>query len=234
MTGNPLKYGSIVDEPYFIDRTEEIRRIRSFLSGENHLIMISPRRYGKTSLIYKVIKELNRPYIVLDIQLVTNREDFASQMLKRAYRVFPFQRIKQSLKNFRIIPTLSLNPYTNEMDVSFKTGPSDIIPLEDVLNLLEKLSSEKNKMIVIFDEFQDIKRIDKELDRHLRSVMQHQKNINYVFPGSRESLIRELFEKKNSPFYHFGSLFQLGKIPHNEFRIHLEEHFKEIISQFQE
>jgi hypothetical protein len=47
----------------------------------------------------------------------------------------------------------------------------------------------------------------------LRSTMQNHKNVNYIFMGSSESIIREIFEKKNSPFYRFGSLFRLGKIP---------------------
>lgn len=54
---NPFKFGSIVEEPYFTNRIEEIRKVNSILNSPNHLIIISPRRYGKTSLIIKVIKK---------------------------------------------------------------------------------------------------------------------------------------------------------------------------------
>ncbi len=47
---NPFKFGSVVDAPYFINRLEEIRKVKSILVSENHLIIISPRRFGKTSL----------------------------------------------------------------------------------------------------------------------------------------------------------------------------------------
>ena len=56
---NPFKFGSIVDTPYFIDRQEEIERVKSYLASENHLIIISPRRFGKSSLIDKVIREID-------------------------------------------------------------------------------------------------------------------------------------------------------------------------------
>ena len=73
-------------------------------------------------------------------------------------------------------------------------------PLEDVLNLIEKLGKEDDKIIVVLDEFQDIFRINAGLDRMLRSVMQNHKNINYVLMGSSESMIREIFEKKDRLF----------------------------------
>lgn len=104
---------------------------------------------------------------------------------------------------------------SNAIDISYKAATSETAKtaLEDVLNLLEKLGTSKIKPIIIFDEFQEIKRIGDNLDRFLRSVIQHHKNINYVFLGSQESLIREIFEKKKSPFYHFGYLLPLEKFP---------------------
>ena len=89
MKKNPFKFGSIVDAPYFTNRSEEIKKVKTILASDNHLIIISPRRFGKTSLISKVIKEIDRPVIFLDLQLITNTEDFAAQLLKRVYRIYP-------------------------------------------------------------------------------------------------------------------------------------------------
>lgn len=99
---NPFKFGSVVQEPYFTDRVIEQADIKMVLSSANHLIIISPRRYGKTSLIKKVVSSLERPLIFLDLQLITDLNDFASQILKRVYRVYPFERLKGFLKNFRV------------------------------------------------------------------------------------------------------------------------------------
>jgi AAA+ ATPase superfamily predicted ATPase len=217
MKKNPFKFGTVVEGSYFTNRFAEMRKVRSILMSENHLIIISPRRFGKTSLISKVIKESARPFILLDLQLITNVEDFAAQLLKRIYRVYPFEKIKQLVKNFRIIPGISINPVNNEVDISFQPASSGSILVEDVINLVEKVSDKKKKLIVVFDEFQEIKNIGKELDRLLRSAIQHHQNVNYVFLGSQESLMRDIFEKKKSPFYHFGYLLPLDKIPFHEF-----------------
>jgi hypothetical protein len=165
------------------------------------------------------------------MQLILSAEDFASQLLKRVYRIFPIQKLKGYIKSFRLIPSLIINPATGETEISFKPGSKDLAPLEDVLNLVEKLGSDGVKIIVVLDEFQEIFRIHTGLDRLLRSVMQNHKNINYVFMGSSESMIREIFEKKNSPFYRFGSLMTLGKISIDKFALFLEERLAGITDQ---
>ena len=222
MAKNPFKFGGVVEKPYFTDRAEEIKKIVSILASDNHLIVISPRRYGKTSLLNAAIKDLERPIISLDLQLVTAPEDFASQLLKRIYKIYTFEKIKELIKSFRVIPTIKINPMTNAADITFKPSSAEShIPLEDVFNLIEKLGKGKKKPAVMLDEFQEIKRIGKNLENYLRSVIQYHKNVNYVFLGSQESLIRDIFEKKKSPFYRFGILFPLEKIPREEFRVYL-------------
>jgi len=223
MEKNPFKFGTIVDGEFFTDREDEITRIKSYIMGENHMIIISPRRYGKTSLIRKVLNESKRKNIYLDLQLVFSPDDFAAQLLKRIYRIFPMQKIRGFIKSFRLIPSVIINPVTGETEISFNPGSGNLAPLEDVFNMIEKLGSNENKIIVVLDEFQDIFRIHDGLDRLLRSVMQNHRNINYIFMGSSESMIRDIFERKNSPFYRFGSLMTLEKIPSVKFDAFLEE-----------
>jgi uncharacterized protein len=231
MKENPFKFGTVVDGIHFTDREDELAIIESHLKSENHLIIISPRRFGKTSLIRKILNESDRQHIYLDVQVIVSEEDFASQLLKRVYRIFPMQKLKGYIKSFRLIPSVIMNPVTGEMEISFKPGSKDLAPLEDVLNLIEKVGKEDRKIIVVLDEFQDIFRINSGLDRMLRSVMQNHKNINYVFMGSSESMIREIFEKKNSPFYRFGTLFTLGRIPEEKFRLFLEYRFTGFVKE---
>lgn len=234
METNPFKFGTVVDGPYFTDREEEIARISSFIKGENHLILISPRRLGKTSLLRKVLNESDRNFIFLDMQVVLSAEDFASQLLKRVYRIYPVQKLKAFIKSFRLIPVVNLNPVTGETEITFKPGSKELTPLEDVLNLIEKLATKEKKTIVVLDEFQEIFRIAGGLDRFLRSVMQIHKNINYVFMGSSESMVREIFEKKGSPFYRFGSLMYLGKISHERFSEFLTQRLEVISDRAEE
>lgn len=229
MKKNPFKCGSIVDEPYFTDRKEELKKVLSILNSENHLVLISPRRYGKTSLIGKATRLTDRPVINIDLQLITSVTDLATQILRRVYRLHPFEKVRQFVRHFRVIPTVSVNPVTNAVDVSFLADGMYSPVLEDVLSLVESLSSSNNKTIIVFDEFQEAEQIDTGLLKFLRAIMQHHKKINYVFLGSQESLIRDIFEKKKSPFYHFGQLMTLEKIPYDDFAGFLQHGFKPVV-----
>jgi hypothetical protein len=97
--------------------------------------------------------------------------------------------------------------------------------LEDVFTLIETLGKKGKKPIVVFDEFQEIREIDKSLDKQLRSIIQFHQCVNYVFMGSQESLMREIFERKKSPFYHFGTLQTLDVIPYSDFEEFLKTGF---------
>ena len=225
---NPFKFGTVVSEEYYTDREVEYENLSQIIASGNHVIMIAPRRFGKTSLVNKVIENTNRPVLWLDLQLLTNTGDFANQLLKQLFKKYPFEKLKFMLRNFRIIPSLSIDPVTNNVDVSFQPHVDSFVHLEDVLNLIEKLGEEKSRPIVVFDEFQELLELDESLDKRLRSVIQFHENINYVFMGSSESMMKQIFENKKSPFYHFGQLFTLDKIPYSNFFNFLQTRFATI------
>ena len=232
---NPFKFGSVVDKYFFTDRKNETEEVKNILSSSNHLILISPRRFGKTSLINKVTNTLNRPVIYIDLQLITDVSDFAAQLLKRVLKTDLWENIKHFLANFRVVPTIELNPLTNNMEVSFMpTTRHSFTPLEDVLNLIEKIGEKGKRPVVVFDEFQEIVSLSNTLSKQLRAVIQHHKHINYVFLGSMESIMKSIFETKKSPFYHFGYLMTLQKIPYQDFFDYLETRFSTITDRSHE
>lgn len=214
---NPFKFGTVVEDEFFTDRKEELLYVKQVMESENHLILISPRRFGKTSLVLKTVKQLKRPYILLNLQNVTSPENLAARLLQALFKLYPWERIKHLMTHFRIIPTLSANPLGDNIEVSFQPSVSGSVVLEDAFQLLEKVSNERERLIVILDEFQEIQSLGKGLDRQLRSILQMQSGVNYIFLGSQESMMQEIFEKKKSPFYHFGLLMRLKKIPHSDF-----------------
>ena len=224
----------MVSGNHFTNRTNYIEQVLSIINSENHLVLISPRRYGKTSLVNVALEKLSRPLIQMDMQLVTDIPDFAAQFLRKTIKVYPLEKIKQLLKNFRILPVLSLNPVTNNVDVSFHYNSNPLPILEDVLNLVEKLSAPQKKPIVVFDEFQDIFRFDKNFDKKLRSVIQHHQKVNYIFLGSIESMMKNIFEKKKSPFYHFGHIHHLDRIPEKDTRQYLATRLKKATPDYQQ
>lgn len=220
---NPFKFGTLVDGEFFTDRVTELESIQRMLDSENHLVLISPRRFGKSSLVAKAVKASGRPSISLNMQNMLSIEDFASKILRELFRLYPLERIRHLMTHFRIAPTVSTNPITNGIDVSFQPVINGIVLLEDAMALLEKVSTENKKLIVVFDEFQEIMNIRKGLDKQLRSIMQEQQHLNYILLGSQESMMTEIFERKKSPFYHFGKLMHLSKIPYEDFRTYVAE-----------
>ncbi len=214
---NPFKFGTIVEAEYFTDRVKEVKYIRQFVASANHLVMISPRRFGKSSLVAKAVKESGRKHITLNLQQVMSVTDFAGKLLREFFKVRPLERVRHLLSHFRIIPSVTMNPMSGAMEVTFQPGLDGGTLLEDALMLLERANTEQDRLIVILDEFQEIRDIAPKLDRQLRAIMQAQKHINYILLGSQESMMADIFENKKSPFYHFGELMRLGKLPRLDF-----------------
>ena len=223
---NPFKFGTIVEEEYFTDRINEVRYISHFVNSANHLILISPRRFGKSSVVAKAVKQSGRKSITVNLQQVTSVSDLSAKLLREFFKVHPIERIRHLISHFRIIPTISTNPITGTMDVSFQPGVNASVLLEDVMELIEKAHTVEDRIIVVFDEFQEILDLAPKLDKQLRAIMQEQKHINYILLGSQESMMTEIFERKKSPFYHFGELMRLGKLPREDFHRFLSERLK--------
>lgn len=221
---NPFKFGSLVDTPYFTDRVKELDYITQFLRSKNHLILISPRRFGKSSLVKKAVAQTGRPYIWLNMQSVLSKEDLAGKLLKALLNEYNLEKLKYYLRNFHVIPSVNMNPLTDEFTVTFTPSTDNgATAIEDVMNMLQKVSTPDRRLIVVFDEFQSILEIDNHLDKQMRAIMQEQTGINYIFLGSQESMMTDIFENVKSPFYHFGMLMRLSKIPYKDFKVFLTE-----------
>ena len=94
---NPFKFGTIVEDDFFTDRVKELEEVLHKLDSENHLVLISPRRFGKSSLINKAITRLGRPSITIDMMKVLSVDDLSSQIVKAICSVKPI-RFMQSLE----------------------------------------------------------------------------------------------------------------------------------------
>lgn len=228
---NPFKFGTIVDNEYFTDRVDEQVHVRAVLNSPNHLVLISPRRFGKSSLVRKSAIQTGRPIISLNMQQVTSAEELASMVLKGVFKLHPWEKSKHMLANFRIIPTVSVSPIGDAVEVGFQPSANYATLLEDAFALVENVSEEANRIIVIFDEFQEIMELEEGLDKKLRAILQEQEKVNYVFMGSEESMMTRIFEDKKSPFYHFGMLMRLKKIPYQDFKDYVCERLSSVIGE---
>lgn len=212
-----------VDGDNFTDRVKETRRlIMDFESGLN-VILISPRRMGKTSLVKHVqskVDEAKVKVVYMDIYDCRSEYDFynrfaAALMKQTASRAdMVLQNIKDFL--FRISPKITFSPDPlTDFSLSLGITSKDYAP-EEILSLPEMIYQRIGKHIVVcIDEFQQVGEFPDSLtvQKRMRGVWQLQKNVSYCLFGSKKHLLTELFQSKRMPFYQFGDTIYLEPIP---------------------
>ena len=223
---NPFVFGKAAEGTYFTDRIEDAKRLHANLTHGINTILISPRRWGKTSLVKKVIADINRPDIkpvFIDIFQCKSEYEFyhafASAVIKQTS--FRLDEWVETAKNFlsNISPKFSFgSDPMNDFSLSFEWNPKDDTET-DILQLPEKIAQKKDVHLVIcLDEFQQIADFSDTLkfQKKLRSVWQHQQNVTYCMFGSKKHLMENIFNDKGMPFYKFGDMMFLKKIPTEE------------------
>ncbi|MFH1776509.1 MAG: ATP-binding protein [Candidatus Omnitrophota bacterium] len=216
---NPFRFGNVVTGAYFTNRDKEIKEIAAELKAGQHIVLMSPRRYGKSSLINEAMKASGMKWFRINMELIADEVDLANYYVRNALSLSKFEKIKHYLTSLKIQPYIQIQPKTNEISVSFSTEKRNIAALlSDSLQLPETIARNiKKQIVIVFDEFQEIRRISPMLERKMRGVFQYHQNITYIFIGSQESMIREIFQNKKNPFYKFGRHINLDKIPKAEF-----------------
>lgn len=223
MENKPFIFGVATSGDNFTDRKSETARLLANFKHGINTVLISPRRWGKTSLVQKVCnlaKSDDLKVVYLDIfSCRSDREfydAFASAVLKQTSSKWDEWVENAKLFLSRISPKFSFgtDPMT-DFSVSLELNPrSDDIT--EILQLPEKIAQKKGCRIVIcIDEFQQIAEFNdsKNFQKRLRTVWQLQKSVSYCLFGSKKHLMNELFEKKSLPFYKFGDAIYLQKIP---------------------
>lgn len=221
--GKAFVYGMSVGGDNFTDRIEETKRIKLDFENGINVILISPRRMGKTSLIKKVISEMDSPEIkvvYMDIYDCRSEYDFynrfAETMMKSTGN--QLEQVMENIKRFlvRASPKLSFSPEPNsEFSVSLGITPRDYSP-EEILDLPERIAKEQGiRIVVCIDEFQQIGEFADSLtvQKRLRGVWQHHQHVSYCFLGSKKHLMENIFQSRRMPFYQFGEMLHLKCIP---------------------
>lgn len=237
-TTNPFVYGVVVEGEHFADREEELIQLVSDLESGQNVILYSPRRYGKTSLILRVLEELERRKVIgiyVDLFRATSKARFV-QIYGSALAKATSTKLDEMLRAFkewipRLVPKVVIKPEGApdiEFDVSFSKADLDEILME-LYEAPQRIAKRRGeRVVVVFDEFQEIRNLDSDaMERDMRSVFQHHDRVGYVFMGSRRHLLDEIFTRKERPFYRIGKPFALGKIPREAFADFIRRRFKE-------
>ena len=230
-------FGVSVSDYNFIGRKSEIRQLKMNFEEGINTILISPRRWGKTSLVKKVCEEVDREKVIpvyVDIFKCKTEYEFYNAL---AEAVLKQTASKEELwmdnaRDFiaRLSPkvSFSLEP-TSEFALSLGITPKTHTP-EEVLDLAENIARKKQKRIVIcIDEFQQIGEMADtvSIQKRLRSVWQHQRFTSYCLFGSKKHTMMNVFQKRNMPLYQFGDFKFLEKIPTETWVEYIVQHFKD-------
>lgn len=234
----PFIFGKIADKNNFTDRSDEIERlITNFNSGVNTTI-ISPRRWGKSSLVLKAAEKIEKENDAIKVCFIDvfdsrTEEQFYHSFAKEILKVTAgkLEEIGDFAKRFigKLLPKISFSP-DNMQDISLVL---DWQELErdpgDILDLGEKIAKEKGiKLIICLDEFQGVADYPKSkaFQKRLRSRFQKHQNVSYCLYGSKRHMMMEIFTKQSMPFYKFGDLMFLEKISVENWVPFIQHHFE--------
>ena len=228
-------YGVAVSDYNFIGREQETKRLLDNFRGGINVILMSPRRLGKTSLVKHVCNKLAEEDIItvyLDIFGCKSEYDFynklAAEVLKQTASKHELWLEEAKEFIYRLTPKISFSPEPNaDFAISLGITPKTHTP-EEVLGMAEKIAIKKGKRIVIcIDEFQQIGEManSKQIQARLRTVWQHQKQVSYCLFGSKHHLMSAIFLHRSMPFYQFGDIISLDKIATADWVEYIVSHF---------
>lgn len=237
MERNSFVYGVAVSDYNFIGREEETRRLKKNFEGGINSILISPRRWGKTSLVKHVCRQVDREKVIpvfLDMFTCRSEYDFynalAAAVIKQT--ASSAERWMDNAREFlmRLTPKISVTPEPlSDFSLSLGITPKTHAP-EEVLQLAEEIAVKKQKRIVVcIDEFQQIGEFNDSLNvqKRLRSVWQHHQYTSYCLFGSKKHLMSNIFQRRNMPFYQFGDMLLLKKLPTGQWVDYICSHFEQ-------
>ena len=236
--GSPFQFGKTAQGSAFTNRIKEIQRLSNNIENNIHTILISPRRWGKTSLIKKVAqKYINKQqykFCFLDLFNVRSENDFyeylAIEVIKStSTKVEEWFKITQTFLS-KISPKLSMSAGTDtDFSIQFDIQENDRSIFE-ILNLTEKISKRKKiRIILCIDEFQNIETFKDPLgfQQKLRAQWQHHQHVTYCLYGSKRHMLMNLFESQSLPFYKFGDVMYLEKIAKKDFTKFIVKNFEQ-------
>lgn len=222
----PFVYGVAVSGDNFTDRKKETKRLKMNFEAGVNTVLISPRRMGKTSIVTKVKSLIDNPgvkVVMMDIYDCRNEYDFYERFATSIVRdvAGKIENVIADVRDFlgRFSAKISVSPDpATDYSISLGISPKELDG-DEVLNLPEKIAKQKGVHIVVcIDEFQQIGEFPDTVavQKKLRGVWQHQENVSYCLFGSKKHLMENIFQKKSMPFYQFGDMVFLEKIPTEE------------------
>lgn len=233
----PFIYGNTVSEAAFTNRKNEVKKLYDNLTNGINTLLISPRRWGKSSLVEKVLNEIDkqgkqRKIVLIDLFTISSEEEFlevyAREILKASSS--QWEDWISAAKEFfqQLIPkiTIGTDPL-NDFNIGFNWEELKKHS-EEILNLPEAIAKrKKTKFIIALDEFQNLATLKdyEQFEKKLRAIWQRQKEVCYCLYGSKRHMLAEIFSNPSKPFFRFGDIMFLEKISLADWQVFIQERF---------
>jgi len=229
---NPFIFGKAVVGRYFVNRKQEINELKSALLAGQNVVLFSPRKMGKTSLILELFRKTQEAKCVyIDLWQITSEYSLAKAIIDSVISetYTSFERLGRDIKD--LLKSIRSKAYIDSeghLGVEFSREAFKDA-LHEALELPERIASKKGiKLIVAFDEFQEIEHFNGlKMEKLIRSILQHHQNVSYIFAGSEQSIVEVIFGQKDRPFYRFAKHMVLKPIESNELRKFIKKKFRQ-------
>jgi uncharacterized protein len=224
-TVNPFRFGPLALDEAFTDRHAEIDALVADARNGQDVVVFAPRRYGKSSLVWRVAQELVKEDVLVaqvDLMRTPTKDQLAAKLARTIHEELATRlwNAKERLKVFaglRLNPTITVNPNDGAVSFSFdaRAADEDInATLEELFTMLGRIAADRGRRVVlVLDEFQEVVAIDPALIKLMRSVFQEQPEVAHIYLGSKRHMMRQIFNDENEPFWRSAKQTELDVIP---------------------
>jgi hypothetical protein len=226
---NPFIITGYQGNEYFCDRENETKSMLENLVNGRSTTLTSIRRMGKTGLIRHCLANLPENFtgIYVDILPTENMHDFLNALVSAIINTIPEKsspgkKVLEFIKSLR--PVITYDPLTGQPQVTIDIRPGETT--RHIGSVLQYLENYPQSIIIAIDEFQQIlKYPEQNADAWLRSIIQTLGNVRFIFSGSQQHLMAELFNDPKRPFYQSTSFLRIDKIQRDIYSVFITRHF---------
>ncbi len=237
-TSNPFAFGALALDDAFVDREEELAALLADLRSGQDVVLLAPRRYGKSSLALRAVQVAAGEGTLVaycDLMRTPTKQRFAAGLAKTILDDLAsptgqlVERAAALVRGLRVRPTIEIDPDHGGVSFSFEAAraPTDIDEtIERLLELPGRIGAERRRRVaLVLDEFQEVVKLDDRLPNLMRAVFQTQPEVGHVYLGSKRHVLEAIFSDRNEPFWRSAKRMELGRISTEAFASYLHDRF---------
>jgi uncharacterized protein len=230
---NPFIISGYKGPAYFCDREKEAEQLKRYIDNQVNISLFAYRRLGKTGLIHHVFHKLKKnkdlSYIYIDILSTTNLNDFTNRLATAIYNTFPpnsgiGKKIIKAIQSLR--PAITFDDLSGMPSLSFNIQTPDQRE-KTIHELFAFIDKQAKQVVFAIDEFQQILEYpEKNVEALLRTQMQELKQSSFIFSGSNQKMMHEIFNSAKRPFFASCTPMHLDYIPLEKYESFISSVFK--------